>query len=984
MKKILFLFLLAFAAMQIEAQVENRALKLTATGKVECGIIPEMNGIHSYTVQLWFKPTTWKADATLVERGNMRIALGASAGSLSVTVNGETNVFSSLAVANNQWQHITLINSKGRVKLRIDGKEAATCRTSDVGASMDAALTIGEGFTGLVDDIRIWNKALDATYDHFWNNTLNEFNQQIDNLLVYYKMDHEEWTASLVDYRSLWRGASTNHHGKITGGSFVGVDRRSTDQTHVNEKLPYLLNGGYTNTERFLDAAITREAYLMSNDIICLSILSWNNGHLDYFTPTNHASLGGTAKWLASKGSRTGVLSLDGNGWMTSPATTLNNASNYTIEGWIYFDEWTEGATILRKGDFSVKLGNANASQLIINVGDQIYTYVTAIQPGSWHYLGITPNGTKFRVVLDDRVLTNLKVGNSTTLPQTDAEVVWGEGLKGCLDQWAVWNCTFEQADIISHKSSLPMPSLGGRVGTIIRSVNSLYNFDDENQPGFDYYSQDNWKRIMESAFDGYRGYQFRISVYSHDGWENTICDANKRLAFATDLARLSAPYAGVELDLEWSYTTNWETYGDLVDIIREKLPADKTLMVSCHNVSYKFLPTNRISKVDGFTMQQYGPQKTHYTYASCVNNYNGFINRYPKEKIYLSYASTTTCLYNDNEQNIGAIAGVNWGAMPSSYVPGEDMERFDRNGGHHYFMSPIQVYKRAKFAQDKACQGIFYWDMANDYRIEHKYMLSRMASYGLNANVDRIVRDASPNAPEATGEKADDPDQSLPEVVELKGERVKSPSTLVDSAYIAMICGDESFGGKSWMAGNAYAKSEDAEWAPLPAIFRLEKAGNGLFYLYNMSKKQYVGHDTQKSSRGDFYEAVWCDDTNDSRVCRMQFNMVTGTGLLYLPETAAWMFNMEDKNQQTATYPSLKVGDSEPNFGYTGTNSWKVWLTYVFDRTEVEKAFGIHSGVAAPTQSAAPRTVHDLMGRPVSQPASDLYIINGRKVLVK
>ena len=984
MKRISVIVALLAMVMSVGAQVENRALRLTASGKVECGVLPEMNGIHSYTLQMWFKPTTWKSGATLIERGDLCVALGASAGKLKVTVNGEENEVTSNLIGTNWWQQLTLINSKGRVKVRVDNQEVGSFRVSDTGASMDSPLTIGEGFTGLVDEIRIWNTALKDTYDYFWNNTLNEFNQQVGNLLVYYKMDHEEWDGSLVDYKSIWKKGASNHHGVITGGTFVGVDRRSADKTHVNEKLPYLLNGGYTNNERFFDSGITREAYLMSNDIICLSILSWNNGHLDYFTPTSHGALEGTAVYAKSYKGRKGVLSLpDGEGCMRTPGGTLSNSTNYAIEGWFSLKSWVIGATLFKKGDFSIQFGKRSGAQLIINVGAEQFIYETKITTIDWFYLGISPSGTSFDVVVNDELATCVQQGKSSQLPQTDAECVFGEGMKGYMDDWAFWSTAFDASTMISHKDNLPMPSLGGRPGGIMQRVNSFYRFDDEANPGWDYYSQDEWLKIMKSAYDGYRGYQFRISVYSHDGWENTICDYSKRVAFAKDLGRLSVPYAGVELDLEWSYANNWETYGQLVDLIRDELPEGKTLMVSCHNVSYKFLPTNRIDKVDGFTMQQYGPQKTHYTYASCVNNYNGFINRYPKDKIYLSYATTTSCLYNDSEQNIGAIAGVNWGAMPPSYEPGEDMERYDRAGGHHYFMSPKQVYKRAKFAQDKACQGIFYWDMANDYRIDHKYMMSRMASYGLNANVDRIVTDGTPKNPEATGTKADDPDQSIPEVVEMKGNRIKSPSRLVDGAYVAMICGDEHFAGKSWMAGDKYAVSEDAEWAPLPAIYRLDEADGGCFYLYDMTRKQYIGHADSKSSRGDFYEVVWCDDASDAHISRMQFNMVDASGSLYLPETAAYMFNMVDKNH--GTYPSLKVGDTEPNFGYTGTNSWKVWLMYEYDKETVEKAFGIETGVCAPSVGAASSAeIYDLTGRRVRTLGKGCYVIGGRKVVVK
>lgn len=989
MKKFFYSLLISVLSLtNVQAQVENRALLFTQTGEVDCGVLPEMNGIHSYTLQLWFKPTKWTPNATLMRRGeDMKIALGGATGQIAVTINGTENTISSSSIAVGQWTQLTVINAKGRIRVLVDGSQTASLRIDNDSASMDNSLTLGgDGYEGLLDEVRIWNTALTDEFDYFWNNTLNEFNLMVDNLLVYYKMDHEEWTTSLVDYKSLWAATTTNHHGVITDATFVGVDRRSADQTHVNSKLPYLLNGAYTNTERFIDSSIPRESYLLSNDIICLSILSWNNGHLDYFTPADHATVNGTAKWVSSRDGRKGLLKFDGSDGctMTSPSTVLSKESNYTIEGWIKMDTWVPNAYILRKGDFSIQLGLRGKQELIINVGDQQYVYETKIGASGWHYIGISPNGTKFNVVVDDEELLATTYGDSTTLPDTSSPVVWGEGLMAFIDDWCIWNSTFTTDEMLSHKEGYPMPSLGGRVArATIDKTNALYCFDDKENLGFDYYSQDNWKRIMESAFDGYRGYNFRISVSSHTDWDKTIVDGTKRQNFADDLARLSGPYAGVELDLEWVYYDSWETFGDLIDQIREALPAEKSFMVSCHNVTYKFVPTNRFPKVDGFTMQQYGPQKVHFTYSSFVDYYNKFKERYPKDKIYLSWASTTSRLYDDNEQLIGAIAGVNWGAMPDSYEPGDDMDRFNRNGGHHYFMTPRQVYKRAKFAQNEACQGIFYWDMANDYRVDSRHMLSRMASYGLNANVDRIVTAAKPYHATATGVTAADPDQSLPEIVELKGERIMSGAELRDGLYVAWQCGSNTFAGKSWIgSGSTYDVSEDADWTPSTAIFRLDDAADGLYYIYNMSTKKYIGHADDKSDRGDFYEIVWCDNTDDPHICKMDIKQVTASGALYMPETAANMFNMDDKAH--STYSSLKVGDTEANFGYIGTNAWKVWLMYRFDDSDVDPIFGLNDAITSVDNTVTTTAVYDLQGRRTANPLPGLYIVNGRKVILK
>ena len=764
------------AAMSVtgsQAQVENRALRLTTEGTVDCGVTPELNGIGSFTVQMWVNPTQWAG--TLLERGSLKVALG---GTKDVTVTVGSLQLTAAAKGAGTWQQLTVINYKGNVSVLVDGTQVAT-KSGAPKADRDARLTLGGGYEGLIDEVRVWNIGLQDSYGHFWNNTLNEFNDLAPYLIAYYKMDHEEWTTSLADYKAIWTGGATNHHGKVSGGTFVAAE---------NAKLPYLLNGAYTANERFYDREIEREAYLLSNDIINLGIRSFSDGHLEYSSPCNHATLGGTATTLGEFGGRTGVLSLDGGGQMESPALTLTDYKTYTVEGWIYVDEWTEGATIMRKGEvsgsngFSITLGGADKKKIEVKVAGERYVFVCgevsqgrgkptvdALPLQQWVYLGLSVNGSGTVAGAYNMTCGGYAVTASTTesaatgkteIAGADGKtVVWGEGFKGKMDQMAVFNTTFGNDAMVSHGNSYMMPGIKKLVTSMpMQKASAMYLFDDAANPGYDTYSQDEWLKIMRSAFDGYRGYQMRISVKSHDGWENTITQYAARQRFANDLAVLAAPYDGVELDLEWSYANQWETFGQLLDLIRAALPAEKTLMVSCHNVTYNFVPKNRYEKCDGFTFQQYGPQQTHFTWSKFESSAKAFVNNgYPKEKIYLSYATTTS------QSTTGqAIKGIRNGALEQTgYTPSQDCDEWPVEGaGTFSFMSPIQVYRRAQYVTDNGLQGIFYWDMGNDmmdYR--HPYHFAKMASYGLNANVDRIVSDATPAHPTATGIDAIDPD---------------------------------------------------------------------------------------------------------------------------------------------------------------------------------------------------------------------------------
>lgn len=59
------------------------------------------------------------------------------------------------------------------------------------------------------------------------------------------------------------------------------------------------------------------------------------------------------------------------------------------------------------------------------------------------------------------------------------------------------------------------------------------------------------------------------------------------------------------------------------------------------------------------------------------------------------------------------------------------------------------QSYERSKFVCENKLAGIFYWDMGNDVKTNHKYSLVKASSFGLNSNVDTLVTkvDLNPSA---------------------------------------------------------------------------------------------------------------------------------------------------------------------------------------------------------------------------------------------
>lgn len=745
MKKFLLSAIFSIGLLSAAAQVQNYALEFDASGSVDCGALPALDSRKSLVMQFWLNPSEWTKGATVVSRGDGFKVSMAEEGTLLFTVGSSTFTQNKIPVG--EWSLVSFrISDAGNVFINGSRKGG----TPDVVPSSAESLVLGGGYKGKLDELRIWGKDIGSDFNYFEHTTLNKWNPNLDDLLVYYKMD-QELCPNLVDYSEIFRGSKSeyNNHGTF---STSGVKRVAVDIPG----LPYLINGAYTANERFYDRAIPREQYLLSNDLIILGIESMSDGHLRLATPNNHATING-AQWMSEFEGRSGVMSFDGKSSLDCGTDIMrSDAAAYMFESWIYVDEWVPDAYIFRKetddakNGFSIRLGAESNHEIIVRVNGNDFYNQRQMKAGQWIHVAIGIRGGSVGHQVFWWLYDGAREGSGSSkcsestdykpVGNTDCHGIIGEGFKGKLDEFAIWDRNFSISDASKHRNGLPMPGIGMTVNSdILQKANTYLKFDDEQNPGYDTHSQDEWKRIMESAYEGHRGYTVRISVKSHNGWEATVANAAKRKIFAADLARLSEGYDGVELDLEWIYGIQ-SSLGLLSDEIKAVLPAGKTLMISCHNVAYQF-PKNKMDNCEGFTFQQYGPQMEHSTYSTFVSKTKSFITYgFPKEKILCSYATTTSKGYKGNTAAV-EIKGVKDGFMDEGFVPQEEVDYGDQGGYRFYFDGPLQTYMRAKYVTDNKLGGIFYWDMGNDTRVEHPYNLAKWCSYGLNANVDTLVK---------------------------------------------------------------------------------------------------------------------------------------------------------------------------------------------------------------------------------------------------
>ena len=731
--------ILTVAFSGLDAQVLNRAIQFAPEGNVDCGVMPDLDNLKSYSIQLWFNPSEWEQDAVLISRGdNFSINLGEE-GSIKIKNSGITVTAANNALKAGDWNQITVICDAGKTEVLVNGEKSGEGYLSELSKS-DSPLIFGGKYTGLLDEVRLWDDALDETmktFDYFTNNTLNKWCPMWENLVAYYKMDQEN-CPYLVDYKGIEENIKDyDNHGIMS----QGVSRVEA----FNDKMPYLINSAYTNNDRFFDRLIPRDQYLLSNELIILGLNTYaEDGRIAPKTPNNHATELNNIKYLPEFENREGVISFTGNSSMTLPSETFPINNPYTFETWIYIDEWTPGAYILRKENESktegiaIFLGNEDEKRIIARINGKEYpiSSVSSIPVGEWSYLAFTP-------------------GNDVFLNEEskDFALILGENLKGKLDETVVWEKVLTNEEISQHREKVPLPGLESNVSlSEMKGAKGYYRYDDPEDLGFSSHSQDSWLKIMKEAYNGHGGVKFFISVQGtykpleiFGDWREILEDPTKRERFATDLAEISKNYDGVELDLEWIENQDqWNDYGVLAQEIREKLPEGKEFRISLHN-NYLNFPADKMKYVDGFTFQQYGPNAKNFSYSNFEMNTEKFKGKFDRDKIMTSYATTTS-----KGENGSPVTGVR-GACMKLYEPSEaDADKFTGPRGDTWtYIGPMQVYQRAKYTRENNLQGIFYWDMGNDNwegtglsPVMPEYNQAKYCSYAINANNDKIVTD--------------------------------------------------------------------------------------------------------------------------------------------------------------------------------------------------------------------------------------------------
>lgn len=776
MKKTILTAIFAALALGSQAQVTNYALTL---GEGQGAEFPQWDGaapLRTYTIQMWVKPNQWRGAGALLSKLNTfgHVLTIGETGVLTLTGESDAVTFNATGIDLGKWSHITLCYDGEAARLYVNNKFAGEQKSKGL-----ALIPNEDGWCiepcGSIDEFRLWDTVLPEEYERFWRNTLNEYCPSWSHLKMYYTFDQ-------VECPVLWDYTGQGRHGQVYQPSPGPSVRRAAADAELtkscraevtdNANFKYRINLAYADFNRYCDRMVDAEKYRLSNHVAMIGITTASDGSAKLQFPYHEAVPEGAARWMAEFDGRKGVMALDG-----SEGTRLNLGTGvmepwyntsatdaYTFMTWIYLDEWTEGAYIYRKEKsenegLSIRLGSADTRQVIVRCNGHEYIRDKKLKAGQWMHLAVSTNATTnqgevFLFAFDGvgsfpsrgNFPTELYATNLPDLPDTEAYI--GEGLKAKLDETVIWNTNRTTTDIAAEMTTLKIPSPTMAVDAqLMRSSSALWDYDLEANPGYDKHSYRHFFNTIRDCFGNCQGYKLLITASGHDGWENTFANSTKRTKLGKALAEIAnlPDFDGIDLDFEWTYnSTGWSNYAQLCKTIRDNLAEGKLLTVTPHQVAYAF-PTNMMKHVDFFNFQVYGPGQTNlFTENGYSSALQQFVNHgYPKEKIVMSYATTTSggCDAAGNViRNGGSIAYAPIGFRnffdAATTQASDNRAYYDKTNAYYYYTGYDQSVWRAQQCHEQQIGGIMYWDMGNDIATSQPLSLVRGASLALNSNV--------------------------------------------------------------------------------------------------------------------------------------------------------------------------------------------------------------------------------------------------------
>ncbi len=349
-------------------------------------------GDKVHTVDLWLKPYAsptmrqWILGLGGYEPSNIHLVYNVD-GNISAGIWNGAQCFIYLDIS--QWNHVTFSYDGTNIYCYKNGAQVSTSAVSTYAVTVNLTNTElniskqipGEaGFNGLIDEVKIYNRALSAS------EILAEYTQGVDR------------NSSPKSIYSNYLLPTQNLSSKISLPVYIASDKVGENISTTVGESAYANYQPDANTVGLwhLDEIDGNGAYIKDSS-------GYNNNGMSIGTTyTNNGRIGGARNFNGTSD------------YIVIPDSTSLNPSAITLEAWIKPKEFNDVANFINKGDnsgYRIRLNTTGALEFLDRGGTNVLlTPINLVELNKWYHVVATGDSSGLKIYLNGE----LKASNST------------------------------------------------------------------------------------------------------------------------------------------------------------------------------------------------------------------------------------------------------------------------------------------------------------------------------------------------------------------------------------------------------------------------------------------------------------------------------------------------------------------------------------------------------------------------------------------
>lgn len=685
------------------------------------------------------------------------------------------------------WQHLAVVINPTTNTATVLVNETAVGQVDistanlTLTSSMNLTLKIGQSLAGRLDDVKLWNTALNinptdemtdnANVDHpifrddeIYSHTAIGFGHpQYEQLVGYWKFDqirHQQ----VVDHKFTRDDLARNEDPAQTklGSTFLtrfhGTLNGGVVRELVTDNTAFIYQGviGYVRIGHAHEQLLSPEHLIANNEILYIGTAPRADGTLWNEWPDNSGTpVNGTYALDATRNS--GVLVFDGTGSMNVDRDLFHQSnwavpalSDYSFEGWFYFEDFAQEATLIAKDQISIKATTAGQIQVTTATANSL-TSNKVLAPQNWYHLAVTVSQagqtTLYFKEIGETEHTLDVQATLTQAPLSEAATIIGENFNGKMDELKVWH---SMPALSSFDAATPRNWSN-------RMLKAHWTFDDAENVGYDSRSWIAFMHEMQASTANTKGIAWKLGLGSSSVWKDVVADTAKRAVLVDAVIDCLERYqfVGVDVDFEWCYDqTEYNNYSAFIVDLGNRLGGADDFSVTVHPLYYGISAAAR-QAADYISMQNYGIGSDRWRYSE----FRDWLDTWYNSRLGLAVGDYVSAVgfyghHGSNGRSWTYRDLLNNGGFPGAPVMNGAVREYslmtyqgDTDYSCHYH-GIEDIVPRARDTRLAAAKGIMYWDLGCDlYDYSNPMSLMR----ALNTQMASNVIPTPPATPEVT-----------------------------------------------------------------------------------------------------------------------------------------------------------------------------------------------------------------------------------------